>query len=99
MEWEHCSFAYGKAKFTGEVWIEFMWKIKNFQLSSSDNVSAAAKFVMNGLAEGGIITDDSLKFIMSPVLHWYEKGDNSVEVNIADHPIWNGSLIHSAHLV
>lgn len=59
----------GRSNFTGEIWIEFVCQIKNFQKSYPDNVSIAAKFVMDQLVEGGIITDESLKFIMSPVLH------------------------------
>ncbi|MBE9226292.1 hypothetical protein IQ264_12750 [Phormidium sp. LEGE 05292] len=83
---------FGRKRFPDRVWIEFVWKIKNFR-RDPDNISAAAKFVMDGLVEGGIIQDDSLKFIMSPVLHWYEKGEDLVEIHIADHPIWNGRLI------
>lgn len=71
-----------------------MWKIKNF-CREPGNISAGAKFIMDGLVEGGIITGDGLKFIMSPVLHWYEKGSNSVEVRIADHPVWNTNPIYS----
>lgn len=83
---------FGRRQFPDRVWIEFIWKIKNFR-RDPDNISAAAKFVMDGLVEGGIIRDDSLKFIMSPVLHWYEKGEDLVQIHIADHPIWNGRLI------
>lgn len=83
---------FGRRQFPDRVWIEFIWKIKNFR-RDPDNISAAAKFVMDGLVEGGIIRDDSLKFIMSPVLHWYEKGEDLVEIHIADHPIWNGRII------
>lgn len=83
---------FGRKHFPDQVWIEFVWKIKNFR-RDPDNISAAAKFVMDGLVEGGIIQDDSLKFIMSPVLHWYEKGEDLVEIHIADHPIWNGRII------
>jgi len=86
---------FGRKRFPDRVWIEFVWKIKNFR-RDPDNVSAAAKFVMDGLVEGGIIQDDSLKFIMSPVLHWYEKGKDLVEINLADHPIWNGHSIDLA---
>ncbi|MFB2938682.1 hypothetical protein ACE1B6_25810 [Aerosakkonemataceae cyanobacterium BLCC-F154] len=83
---------FGRRQFPDRVWIEFIWKIKNFR-RDPDNISAAAKFVMDGLVEGGIIQDDSLKFIMSPVLHWYEKGEDLVEIHLADHPIWNGRII------
>ncbi len=86
------SDCFGKTKFPDKVWIEFVWKVKSFR-RDPDNISAAATFLIDGLVEGGIIRDDSLKFIMSPVLHWYEKGDNLVEVRIADHPIWNGNHI------
>lgn len=83
---------FGRKQFPDRVWVEFIWKIKNFR-RDPDNISAAAKFVMDGLVEGGIIQDDSLKFIMSPVLHWYEKGEDLVQLHIADHPIWNGRII------
>ncbi len=83
----------GKQQFPGQVWIEFVWKIKNFR-RDPDNIAAAAKFVMDGLVEGGIIKDDSLKFIMSPVLHWYKKGKDLVEIRVADHPIWNGQPLN-----
>ncbi|MFB2898450.1 hypothetical protein ACE1CI_36500 [Aerosakkonemataceae cyanobacterium BLCC-F50] len=83
---------FGRKQFPDRVWVEFIWKIKNFR-RDPDNISAAAKFVMDGLVEGGIIQDDSLKFIMSPVLHWYEKGEDLVQIHIADHPIWNGRII------
>ncbi|MFB2833518.1 hypothetical protein [Floridanema evergladense] len=83
---------FGRKPFPDRVWVEFIWKIKNFR-RDPDNISAAAKFVMDGLVEGGIIRDDSLKFIMSPVLHWYEKGEDLVEIHIADRPIWNGRII------
>jgi Holliday junction resolvase RusA-like endonuclease len=83
---------FGRKQFPDRVWIEFVWKIKNFR-RDPDNISAAAKFVMDGLVEGGIIQDDSLKFIMSPVLHWYKKGEDVVEIRVADHPIWNGRKI------
>ncbi len=80
---------YGRKRFPDKVWIEFVWKVKNFG-RDPDNISAASKFVMDGLVQGGIIKRDNLTVIMSPVLHWYERGDNSVEVRIADQPIWNG---------
>jgi Holliday junction resolvase RusA-like endonuclease len=88
---------FGRKQFPDRVWVEFIWKIKNFR-RDPDNISAAAKFVMDGLVEGGIIQDDSLKFIMSPVLHWYEKGEDLVQINIADHPIWNGRIIDMENL-
>lgn len=57
-----------KLQFPSKVWIEFVWKIKKFR-RDLDNISSGAKFIMDGLVKGGIIQDDSLKFIMSPVLH------------------------------
>lgn len=86
---------HGKRRFPDKVWIEFVWKVKYFR-RDPDNISGAAKFVMDGLVEGGIIKRDSLMYVMSPVLHWYERGDNSVEVRIADHPIWNGQAMKLA---
>lgn len=83
----------GRPQFPAQIWVEFVWKIKRLSTSDADNTSAASKFIFDGLVEAGIIKDDSLKFVMSPLLHWYEKGDNSVETRIADHPIWNGKPV------
>ncbi len=88
---------FGRKNFPDKVWVEFVWKIKNFR-RDPDNISAAAKFVMDGLVEGGIIRDDSLKYIMSPVLHWYEKGNDLVEIRIADRPIWNGKYFNQNNI-
>lgn len=79
----------GKKQFPSQVWLEFVWQVKN-KNSDADNISASAKFVMDGLVQAGVLQGDSLKYIMSPVLHWYEKGDNSVQVKIADYSAWYG---------
>lgn len=79
----------GKKQFPSEVWLEFVWKVKS-KRNDPDNTSASAKFLMDGLVLAGIIKGDSLKYIMSPVVHWYERGDNSVQVKIADYSAWYG---------
>lgn len=82
----------GKHHFPGEVWMEFVWQVKN-QRSDIDNVAAAAKYILDGLVQAEVIKDDSLKYIKSPVIHWYESGKNLVEVRIADYPIFNGNVM------
>jgi hypothetical protein len=89
---------YKKHKFQGIVWIEFTWKIRNWQ-RDPDNTAASAKFICDGLVQAGIIRDDSLKIIQSPVLHWFEKSDlDSVLVRVADCPILKSQPINLHHL-
>jgi hypothetical protein len=88
----------GKYQFQGQVWIEFVWKIRNL-LRDPDNTSAAAKYICDAFVLAGIIRDDSLKIIQSPVLHWYEKAEeDSVLVVVADCPILRSQPINLHHL-
>jgi hypothetical protein len=87
-----------KHQFQGMVWMEFVWKIRNWQ-RDPDNTAASAKFICDGLVQSGIIRDDSLKIIQSPVLHWFEKSDlDSVLVRVADCPILKSQPINLHHL-
>lgn len=54
------------------VKLEFFWHYININ-SDADNLAGAAKYLMDGLVKGGILTDDSLKYIQSPVIHNYTK--------------------------
>lgn len=54
------------------VWVTFEWRIANWA-RDPDNIAGAAKFIFDGLKEAGIIKDDSLKYIGSPVVHYYTK--------------------------
>lgn len=88
----------GRHQFPGQVWLEFVWRLKNWR-RDPDNVAAAAKYICDGMVEAGVILDDSLKIIQSPVLHWYERDQvDSVLVRIADCPIWGGQLLKTDEL-
>lgn len=57
--------------FTGEVWLEFVWFVKN-RRRDPDNIAGAQKYILDGLVKAGIITDDNLGVVKSPVIHWVE---------------------------
>ncbi|MUG91751.1 hypothetical protein F7734_04350 [Scytonema sp. UIC 10036] len=68
------------------VWIEFHWYLKNFG-RDSDNVAAAAKFIMDGLVAGRAIRNDNLTVIQSPVIHYYHRSRNdSVLLRLSQSP-------------
>ncbi|WP_017740803.1 hypothetical protein [Scytonema hofmannii] len=69
------------------VWIEFHWYLKNFG-RDSDNVAAAAKFIMDGLVAGRAIRNDNLTVIQSPVVHYYHRshGDDGVLLRLSQSP-------------
>lgn len=80
-------YSYGAPHFPGVVWLDFEWRVKRFT-SDPDNVSAAAKYIMDGLVDMGIIVGDSLKVVQSPVVHRFSKGADEVVVTISDRPIY-----------
>jgi hypothetical protein len=95
-----CKWAKGGAVFKGEVWIDFEWRVFS-RANDADNVSAAAKFVMDGLVAAGVIKGDSLMTIQSPVVHAYGKsprGEESVRVRISDRPLWRMEETNAADL-
>ncbi len=71
----------------GAVWIEFHWYVKNFG-RDSDNVAAAAKFIMDGLVTGRAIRNDNLTVIQSPIVHYYHRssGDDGVLLRLSQSP-------------
>ena len=73
---------YGLPSFPGKVWLSFEWQVKRYEVKDVDNTSAAAKYLL-----AGVITDDSLRVIQNPVIHWYSKGQNRVVVTVSDRPI------------
>ena len=75
-------------RFPGKVWIAFLWEVKSFA-RDSDNIAAAAKFIMDGLVNAGILTKDSLMVVQSPVVHNYARGKtDKVMMTISDRPIF-----------
>jgi hypothetical protein len=54
----------------------------------NNNIAAATKYIDDGLVEAGVMADDSLKYIQSPVCHWYVKSsEDMVTVRVANVPI------------
>lgn len=56
------------------VWIETVFYLKNFS-RDADNTDAARKYIYDGLVLAGILENDSLRYIKSPSLCWYEPSD------------------------
>lgn len=79
--------SYGVPPFEGKVWLSFLWKVKSFG-RDPDNTSAGAKFILDGLVAAGVLPKDNLTIIQSPFVHWFERGDDEVEVTISDQPIF-----------
>jgi hypothetical protein len=56
--------------FDDKVWLEYHWHLKTFA-RDSDNVSAASKYILDGLVDAEIIRNDNLMVIQSPVSHYF----------------------------
>ena len=81
-------YCLGCYKFSDVVWMSFHW-IVSFR-RDPDNVAAGAKFILDGMQKAGVIKNDNLTIIQSPVLHWYSrpsaKGKEGVIVKVSDSP-------------
>ncbi|MBW4546956.1 MAG: DNA (cytosine-5-)-methyltransferase [Symplocastrum torsivum CPER-KK1] len=83
----YCKEAY---QFQGKIWLEYVWRVKNLA-RDNNNIAAATKYIDDGLVEAGVIADDSLKYIQSPVCHWYVQScEDMVTVRVSNLPIYNG---------
>jgi hypothetical protein len=94
-EWTEliASYCKGAYQFKGKIWLEYVWRVKNLA-RDNNNIAAATKYIDDGLVEAGVIADDSLKYIQSPVCHWYvQSSEDMVTVRIANAPIYNGELL------
>jgi len=96
-EWTEliASYCKGAYQFKGKIWLEYVWRVKNLA-RDNNNIAAATKYIYidDGLVEAGVIADDSLKYIQSPVCHWYvQSSEDMVTVRIANVPIYNGELL------
>jgi hypothetical protein len=70
-------------QFQGKIWLEYVWRVKNLA-RDNNNIAAATKYIDDGLVEAGVIADDSLKYIQSPVCHWYvQSSEDMVTVRVA----------------
>jgi DNA (cytosine-5)-methyltransferase 1 len=94
-EWTEliASYCKGAYQFQGKIWLEYVWRVKNLA-RDNNNIAAATKYIDDGLVEAGVIADDSLKYIQSPVCHWYvQSSEDMVIVRVANVPIYNGKLL------
>ena len=84
--------AAGIGKIKGNVWLDFFWLVPS-RNADPDNISAAKKYIMDGLVAADVIQGDSLMTIQSPVVDRFSKGRNQVVVTISDRPIYEIKLI------
>lgn len=83
----YCKGAY---QFKGKIWLKYVLRVKNLA-RDNNNIAAATKYIDDGLVAAEVITDDSLKYIQSPVCHWYVKSsEDMVTVRVSNVPIYNG---------
>lgn len=68
-----------------KVWLAFEWFVPTFA-HDEDNVAAAAKFVMDGLTQAGVLKNDNLTVIQSPVLRFYQRGKGGLSLWLSDSP-------------
>ena len=54
------------------IWVEYHWFLKSFA-RDSDNVAASAKYINDGIVDAGLIRNDNLTVIQSPVVHYYHR--------------------------
>ena len=69
------------------VWVDFTWHVKFNR--DFDNLHVGVKPILDGLVNAGIIRNDNLTTIQSPVTHWHErasKGKERVELVLANTP-------------
>jgi hypothetical protein len=91
-EWTEliASYCKGAYQFKGKIWLKYVWRVKNLACDNN-NIAVATKYIDDGLVEAGVMADDSLKYIQSPVCHWYvQSSEDTVIVRVANVPIYNG---------
>lgn len=85
-------------QFPGKVWMSFTWQLKYFA-RDPDNIQAAKKYILDGL-QGlkvdkkstdyiipPVIKKDSLMIIQSPIIEWFERGEDKVIILITENPL------------
>jgi hypothetical protein len=58
----------GVIRVKGEVYLEYVWRVKN-RRRDQDNITAAQKYILDGLVLAQIIEEDNLKIVLTPVIH------------------------------
>lgn len=76
-----------------KVWLAYEWTVPTFAFDE-DNVASAAKFVMDGLTKAGVLRNDNLTVIQSPVLRSYQRGGGGLTLWLSDSPLFlHGQLM------
>jgi hypothetical protein len=74
---------YGKQQFPGKVWVECHFYLKSFG-RDPDNVLASLKYVFDGMVQAGILVNDNLNIIQSPLIPFFKKGKDCVTIIVSD---------------
>ncbi|HEY9824856.1 MAG TPA: hypothetical protein V6D19_05370 [Stenomitos sp.] len=70
-----------QSSYPGKVWMQFIYYLKNSR-RDPDNVSASRKYILDGLVQAGIIVNDNLQIIQSPIIESFvvsEPGRNNAK--------------------
>lgn len=87
-------------KFNGKVWIEIFYFLKK-NIDPIDNLPAAMKPILDGMVSAGIIKNDNINVIQSPLVSWYikftpkpnQKTCDFVFLLVSEKPIFKGKFI------
>lgn len=83
---EAALIAFNRYSFPGKVWAAWFWEVTNLRYDE-DNLVASRKFILDGLVQAGVIKDDSLQIIQTPVIHFHSKGKvNQVTLQLSNSP-------------
>jgi len=78
--------AFNRRPFPGKVWTTWFWEVTNLRYDE-DNLVASRKFILDGLVQAGVLKDDSLQIIQTPVIHFHSKGKmNQVVLQLSSSP-------------
>lgn len=73
----------GYQQFTKPVWLTIRFQISNFN-RDPDNLMASLKPILDAFKLVGVIPDDSLKWIKSPMVTYYDRGDDTIIIEVSD---------------
>lgn len=89
-----------KKQFKGKVWLEIFYFLKK-NIDPVDNLPAAMKPIVDGMVNAGVIKNDDIDVIQSPLISWHIKfnpkksdiASDFVIILISEKPIFKGSII------
>lgn len=67
----------------GKVYLTVEFKLRQKSRHDPDNLLASLKFIMDAFVKAGVLPDDSLKYIQSPVISYYTE-DKSLEYDYVE---------------